>query len=263
MNPQVWLAGLATAVLLFQLVSIPALLFRKNDLADVLWGPAFPLSAFAAVLWAREGGITGLGARNALLLAMISLWAVRLFLHVGLRNLSHRAEDVRYNNWRKEWGKTWLWRSYLQVFVLQAFILYLFLSPVLLALSLSDSAPGVLCWAGILVWLSGFLLESIADEQLRRFKSKPESKGKLMTTGVWSWSRHPNYFGEVVQWWGIWLMVAELPWGWLTALGPIGVTYLILKVSGVSMLEDLMKNRPGYADYCARTSVFFPRPPAK
>lgn len=258
MNPQVWLVGLVAAVFLFQLAAIPALWLRKNDLADVLWGPAFPLSAGAAAWWARE---EPLDTRCLLLLGLLCIWAARLFLHVGLRNLSHRAEDVRYNNWRKEWGSTWLWRSYLQVFVLQALILYVFLSPVLLALSLPAAPLGLLCWLGLVVWSVGFLFESLADEQLRRFKSDPAHKGVLMTKGLWSWSRHPNYFGEVVQWWGIWLLVAELPWGWLTVLSPLGVTYLILKVSGVSMLEDLMKHRPGFAEYRARTSEFFPLPP--
>lgn len=253
----VWIASLIAAIILFQVVSIPALILKKNDLADVLWGPAFPLSALAAAAFGN------IDIRSKILLVMISIWALRLFFHMALRNLSHRTEDIRYNNWRKKWGKTAVWRSYLQVFVLQAFILYVFLTPVLLSLS-SDSEPlGPLAHIGIFVWLVGFGFEAVADEQLRKFKRKSENKGKLMTVGVWSWSRHPNYFGEVTQWWGIWLVVSELPLAWITLLSPMGVTFLILRVSGVSMLENLMKDRPDFENYAKKTSRFFPLPPKK
>lgn len=259
----VWWVGLYTAIVLFQIVSIPALILRKNDLADVLWGPAFLLTALAATHWGTDGGLASLSLRSIVMLTLLALWAVRLFIHVGWRNLSHRAEDVRYNNWRKQWGKHWLWRSYLQVFVLQALILYVFLTPVLLSVNTPDAQMTWVNWIGLFVGVSGFLFESIADEQLRQFKVQPENKGKLMTSGLWSWSRHPNYFGEVLQWWGIWLLVIDLPLGWATIVSPIGVTYLILKVSGVSMLEDLMKNRPGFTEYAAKTSIFIPMPPHK
>lgn len=262
MNP-VWWPSFLMAMAIFQFVAIPALILRKNDLADVAWGPGFPLAAAAGVHWGYPGGWEGLDARAWIVLALISVWAIRLFAHVGWRNLSHPAEDVRYNNWRKEWGHTWLWRSYLQVFVLQPLILYVFLLPVLLILAHPAVPIGPLLWAGAAVWIFGFAFESIADEQLRRFKSNPQNRGHLMTTGLWSWSRHPNYFGEVTQWWGIWLIALELPYGWATVVGPIGVTYLILKVSGVSMLEDLIRKRPGYEEYAARTSEFIPLPPAK
>lgn len=271
-----WLTGFITVILLFQIVSIPALILKKNDLADVLWGPAFVLTALNALIWSSNandvpGMINGvfltLSTRSLLMLCLLAVWALRLFIHVGLRNLSHRTEDVRYNNWRKAWGKHWFLRSYLQVFVLQAFILYVFLTPVLLSLdNPNTSSHSFLTWInglGLVVAILGFLLESIADEQLRQFKIDPINKGKLMTKGLWSWSRHPNYFGEVLLWWGIWLMVVDLPWGWATIVSPIGVTYLILKVSGVSMLEDLMKSRMGYAEYAARTSIFIPMPPKK
>lgn len=259
----VWTVGLITAVLLFQIVAIPALMLKKNDLADVLWGPAFVLAALSAAIWGTPDGLSSLSLQSIAILSILTIWAVRLFAHVGWRNLSHKTEDVRYNNWRKQWGQHWLWRSYLQVFVLQALILYVFLTPVLLSIANENSSMIWINWLGLLIALSGFLFESIADEQLRKFKAKPENKGKLMTQGLWSWSRHPNYFGEVLQWWGIWLLVVNLPYGWVTIISPIGVTYLILKVSGVSMLEDLMKNRPGFSEYAARTSVFFPRPPIR
>lgn len=259
MITDVWWIGLIAAVLLFQVIAIPGILLRRNDYADVLWGPAFPLAALAAAYWGP--GFELLSARGLLMLVLISVWAVRLFAHVGVRNLGKKTEDVRYNNWRKQWGEPALLRSWLQVFCLQPLILYVFLVPVLLAISLPAAAISIAAYFGLGVWLFGFLVETIADEQLRRFKIRPESKGVLMTQGIWSWSRHPNYFGEVVQWWGIWLMVIDLPYGWLTIISPIGVTYLILHVSGVSMLEELMQKRPGFEEYRKRTSKFLLWPP--
>lgn len=256
----VWLIGLVSAVVLFQVVAIAAILRKRNDFADVLWGPAFPLSAFAAAYWGLDAGFRSLDTRAILILSLITIWAVRLFFHIGVRNLSSPHEDVRYANWRKQWGGTQVWRSYLQVFVLQPLILYIFLLPVLLSLD-SVKPLGWLACLGFGIWILGFILESVADEQLRRFKKDLANKGQLMTTGVWSWSRHPNYFGEVAQWWGIWLMVLELPYGWATILSPVGVTYLVVKVSGVEMLENLMRSRPGFAEYANRTSAFFPLPP--
>lgn len=262
MQSSVWISGFWTAVALFQIVWIPAFILRKNDLADVLWGPAFPLCALSAVYFSGTS-FSALDLRQILILSLISIWALRLFFHVGLRNLSHREEDVRYNNWRKQWGSNWIWRSYLQVFVLQALILFVFLVPVFFVLSAPSQPLEYLGTLGLLFWVSGFLFESIGDEQLRRFKANRDNKGKLMVSGLWSWTRHPNYFGEVLLWWGIWLIAFELPGSWWTIAGPLGVTYLILNVSGVSMLEDLMRSRPGYAEYERSVSKFFPWPPAR
>lgn len=259
----VWWAGLIAAIALFQIVAIPGILQRRNDYADVIWGPAFPLSALAAAHFGLENGLSDLGWRSTVILSLITVWAIRLFTHVGWRNLLKKTEDVRYNNWRKQWGEPALLRSWLQVFVLQPLILYVFLTSVLFSFSSPVDLFSWITWLGLGVWALGFTVESIADEQLRQFKSNPDNKGKLMTTGIWSWSRHPNYFGEVTQWWGIWLMVCDLPNAWWTIISPLGVTYLILKVSGVSMLEEMMKTRKGFTEYAARTSVFIPLPPKK
>ena len=121
----------------------------------------------------------------------------------------------------------------------------------------------IFCSMGGLIWILGFFFESISDRQLREFKKNPENKGKLMTSGLWAWSRHPNYFGEVVQWWGVFLFAASLPMGWVTIISPVTITFFILKVSGVPLLEEQMKSRPGAAEYRRTTSVFFPRPPKK
>jgi steroid 5-alpha reductase family enzyme len=261
MAVSVWGLGLVTAWLVFQIASVPALLMKRNDLADAVWGPAFLISALAAAQWGTADGLASLSHRSVLILVLLGVWALRLFAHVGWRILSHGTEDVRYRNWREQWGRNWVWRSYLQVFVLQAFILFVILAPVLHSISSPDAPLSWVAWTGVAVWLLGFGFELVADEQLRRFKVRPENKGRLMTTGLWSWSRHPNYFGETLQWWGIWLLVLDLPFGWATALSPVGITFLLLRVSGVPLLEATMMNRPGFEDYARNTPKFFPVPP--
>jgi steroid 5-alpha reductase family enzyme len=261
MNSSVWLSAAVTLFLLASFTFIPAAILRKNDLADVLWGPGFPLAALAA--WWIGAPTRPLDPRTGLALLLVTVWAVRLFWHVALRNLSTRHEDVRYNNWRKEWGSHWFWRSYLQVFVLQAFILFLIDSPLLLMLASGPAPLDWLCYVGTALWVWGFIFETVSDEQLRVFRKNPTNKGKLITSGLWAWSRHPNYFGEVIQWWGIFLMALTLPYGWLTVISPIAVTWLILKISGIPMLEKLMDGRPGVEEYRRRVPIFFPLPPKK
>jgi steroid 5-alpha reductase family enzyme len=258
----VWVVGFCVAILFFQIVAIPAIFFKRNDLADVVWGPAFVISALTAVHWGTLEGVSSLDKRSGIMLILLTVWAMRLFIHIGWRNLSHETEDIRYKKWRESWGRNWLWRSYLQVFVLQPLILYFFLTPVLYTISAPQGPMSWVAFSGVAVWVVGFIFESIADEQLRRFKANAANKGKFMIRGLWSWSRHPNYFGEVMQWWGMWLIVLDLPFGWLTIISPIGVTFLILKVSGVTMLEDTLKTRSGYSEYSSKISKFIPIPPA-
>ena len=262
MQIEIWLFAGLVILILYNLVSIPAIYFKRNDLADVLWGPALPITAWLCVIFLYKG-LASLDLRAWLLLSFITTWGIRLFIHVGLRNLSHREEDVRYQRFRQEWGKSWLWKSYWLVFIFQGLILFICLSPVLLALSVSIKASSLIMWMGALIWLFGFVIEVTADRQLNIFKKDPRHKGQIMNQGLWEWSRHPNYFGEVTQWWGIWVMVVELPWGWFTVLSPIIITFLILKVTGVPLLEEHMSQRPGYAEYKQKTSRFLLRPPLK
>lgn len=256
MDWSTWWTAFASVFLFFQVVAAVALIIKRNDLADVAWGPGFPLAAWIAAP-------ADLDLRQKVVLVFLTLWGVRLFLHVGLRTFSHKTEDVRYANWRREWGRTWWWRSYLQVFTLQPLILCLCLSPVLVVLSSPSVAVDGLFALGVALWIVGFFFEAVGDEQLRRFKSRPENKGRAMSTGLWSWSRHPNYFGEVTLWWGIYLIALEVPGSLWTIIAPLTLTFLILKVSGVTMLESVMNKRPGYEDYVRRTSAFIPWPPRK
>jgi steroid 5-alpha reductase family enzyme len=230
---------------------LAAQLLGRNDIADVAWGLGFILAAAVSLVAGRVYPLRGL-----LLSALVLIWG----LHIHRRNRG-RGEDPRYRKWREEWGRWFVLRSYLQVFLLQGSLLLLVAVPVIYANAAPDLPPG--CWdlPGLALWLAGFCFEAVGDWQLLRFIRDPRHKGKLMTTGLWRYTRHPNYFGEVALWWGIWLLVLPLPWGWLTVVGPLTITILILKVSGIPMLEKPYEGRPDFQEYRRRTSAFFPRPP--
>lgn len=231
---------------------------RLDDasIADVAWGPLFVV---VAGLGAAFG--SGWRGRRLLLAGLVAVWGVRLALHIWARNRGE-GEDPRYRRWREEHGSAWPLRSLFQVFLLQGTILLVVALPVQVA----QSAPGpaeLTAWdvAGTLIWLGGFLFEAAADAQLRAFKRDPSNEGEILTDGLWRYSRHPNYFGEAVLWWGIWLVAVSVPWGWATAVGPLLLTWLLLRVSGVAMTEERMEGRPGFREYVERTNAFVPGPP--
>jgi steroid 5-alpha reductase family enzyme len=265
MLTQIWIAAAITALALFHLVFIPAAILKKNDFADILWGPVFPLTALAA-LWQRQF-LTGndfFDPPSALLFCLLLVWAVRLAYHVGKRNLAPPLkEDPRYHSWRKNWGNQQALWSYLKVYLLQSLIMLLIASPIIWVIAFPAESLNKFALAGLLIWLVGFHFELVADRQLKTFGLNPQNKGKLLTTGLWGWSRHPNYFGEAAMWWGIFLFALPLPFGWITVISPVMITFLLLKVSGVPMLEVIMEKKPGWAEYKARVPVFFPRPPIK
>jgi steroid 5-alpha reductase family enzyme len=249
------------------LVFVFAALKKRNDYADIAWGLGFIVAALAGLYYSVIVNGRALDLRTLIALILVSIWGLRLSIHIAIRTFAHSNEDPRYKKWREEWGKTWLWRSYLQVFLLQG-VLSLIVNSAVLFMICSEAngeAKDVDAFVitGITVWVCGFVFESIADRQLTNFKKEKRNKGQLLTTGLWAWSRHPNYFGEVVQWWGIFLLAVSLPWGWLTAVSPIAITFFILKISGVPMLEEQMKNRAGAEAYRIRTSIFFPLPPRR
>lgn len=244
------LALLMTATTALWLVSLG---IKDCSIADIAWAPAFALVAWATVAIA---GHTGL--RGWLVLALVSLWGLRLGLHILAR---HHGEDYRYAAMRRKFGPIWWWRSLLQVFVLQALLVWIISWPLQAAVG-SATPLGVLDYAGAAIAVTGLLTEAIADWQLTQFRADPANKGMVMDRGIWSWSRHPNYFGDALMWWGYFLIgFAALPAWWLL-LSPVAMTVLLLRVSGVTMLEEtIVKRRPGYAEYIARTSVFVPWPP--
>jgi steroid 5-alpha reductase family enzyme len=227
----------------------------RNDIADVAWGLGFILVAAVSLF---AGNVHS--PRGILASGLVLIWGLRLALHIHSRNRG-RGEDPRYRQWREEWGKWFVLRSFLQVFMLQGILLLLVAVPIVFANTAPTGPLGWLDLLGLLVWLYGFGFEAIGDLQLLKFIRNPANKGKLMTSGLWRYTRHPNYFGEVTLWWGIWLMTLNLPGGWLTVIGPLTITFLILKISGIPMLEKPYEDRADFQEYKLRTSAFFPLPP--
>jgi steroid 5-alpha reductase family enzyme len=200
--------------------------------------------------------------RQMIAATLIGIWGVRLAVRIYLRNRG-KGEDVRYRKWRETWGKTFVIRSYFQVFILQGCILLLNIAPILVINTYDAGGIGPLDVLGVLLWMLGFTFESFADWQLDRFMADPGSRGKIMDRGLWRYSRHPNYFGEVTMWWGLYCLALSVSWGWLSIIGPLTITGSILFVSGIPMTERLMKRTPGFAEYKKRTSVFIPWFPKK
>lgn len=256
-----YFGGIITTLILVHIAFVFAIKTKRNDLADVIWGPGFVVAALGAILgrWLQTGEAP-LGPREYLVLIFLSLWAFRLFSHIGLRTLRKSHEDTRYKNMRDNWGNLWILKTYLYVFILQGVLLFIVDLPILQTVSSAPRSIDALVVLGALVWIIGFTIEAISDRQLQQFIADPKNKGRIMDRGLWSWSRHPNYFGEVTLWWGVFFMCVSLQ-SWWVIVSPLMITFLILKVSGVPMLEALMENRPGFADYKAKTSCFFPWPP--
>ena len=248
---------LTLALVLFVYMSlwfVVSLIKRRNDVADVAWGLGFVLLAWTSYFLSDDSGV-----RGVLVNILVSIWGLRLAWHIHKRN-KNKTEDYRYLAWRKEWGAWFYPRSYLQVYLLQGFLLFLIVSPVLLINKDQSSSLGWIDLVGVVIWLIGFCFEAVGDAQLAQFIKNPSNGGKLMQSGLWAYTRHPNYFGEVTQWWGIWLIALSVSGGVFTIIGPLTITFLILKVSGIPMLERKMEENPDFAEYKRRVSMFVPLP---
>lgn len=252
------LIGLAAVIALGILLWLVSLAVRDSSIVDIAWGPL--LFLVGVTYYATT---TAPGSRARLMMALVALWAVRLAAHIGARNLGH-GEDFRYAAWRAQHPGTWWIRSYFKVFLLQGVIAWIVAMPLYYAITTDAPATWTMWdWAGVVVFAFGFLFEAIGDEQLRRFKANPTNKGRVMNTGLWRYTRHPNYFGEAVLWWGLGL-IGVAAGGWLGLIGPAIITFLLIRVSGVAMLEKTLKTtKAGYADYVASTPAFFPGTPGK
>lgn len=233
-----------------------AIIRRDNSIADIAWGPGFLLSALAALWWSHPEGLL-----PVLATVLVAVWSIRLAVHVAMRNWG-RQEDWRYAKWRRDWGQWFVPRTFLQVFLLQGFLLIIVALPLLWINTFGGVINGLVL-VGSLVWLKGFLWETVGDYQLIQFLKNPSNEGKLLKSGLWRFSRHPNYFGEVTQWWGIWLMALAVPGGWVTVLGPLMITFLIMKVSGISVLEERRKGDSKFKAYARRTGALIPWFPKK
>lgn len=252
----VFLAGAIAAfgvMITTWLISLPA---RDASLADIAWGLVFVAVAWA-VYFAGEKSDTSL-----LIAILVSVWGVRLSGYLAWRNLGH-GEDRRYQAMRAKRPSTfWIW-SLIGVFCLQAAIGWVVSLPVQ-SLAAQFEGISLLSWIGVAGFVVGIGFEAIGDAQLAAFKRDPSSKGKVMDRGLWRYTRHPNYFGDAVVWWSLWLVAVGAGAGWWTLIGPALMTLFLVRVSGAALLEsDIEERRPGYADYIRRTSSFVPMPPKK
>jgi steroid 5-alpha reductase family enzyme len=230
-----------------------SLALRNSSIVDIFWGTGFVLANGLYFVLAPQGA----AARKWLMLVLVTLWGLRLSMYILWRNW-RKPEDFRYQKWRRESGSNWWWKSLLQVFMLQGLLLWIISAPLLAAQrGGSPASLTALDYLGAALWLVGFFFESAGDLQLARFKADPRNKGKLMDRGVWRYTRHPNYFGDAAQWWGFYLIAAATG-GWWTIFGPILMTILLLRISGVALLEQTLETRPGYKKYAQRTSAFIP-----
>jgi steroid 5-alpha reductase family enzyme len=229
-----------------------SLIKKRNDIADVAWGLGFVFLAWLSVFIGDNVSFRGI-----LLSVLVTAWGLRLAWHIWSRHKG-KGEDYRYLAWRKTWGKWFFIRSYFQVFLLQGVLLFIVATPILLINKSSSVTLGVLDYIGLVIWLFGFCFEVISDWQLARFINNPVNKGSLIQSGLWSYSRHPNYFGEVCLWWGVAFMAFSGSYSLIAFIGPITLTFLILKVSGIPMLEKKMSQHPDFANYAKKVPVFIP-----
>jgi len=245
------LALLGVAAVLTWLASVP---LRNVSIVDLTGIVLIALAAWAYALAAPQTG-----PREVLVLALVSLWMLRLSGYINWRNRGH-GEDRRYQAIRARNQPHFAFKSLYLVFGLQAVLAWIIAWPLMAALA----GPEPLGWLdalGLALWMAGFAFEAMADQQLARFKADPANAGQVMDRGLWRYSRHPNYFGECCLWWGLWLIALAAGGAW-TLISPLLMTLLLLKVSGVALLEqDIGERRPAYRDYIARTSAFLPWPP--
>jgi len=253
------LANLA-AVLVFMAAGwVLSLALKNAAIADSLWGLGFVL-----VAWLTFFQADGYLMRRLILAVIVTVWGARLFIHITARNFG-KGEDPRYAAWRSQYGDRFRLVSLYRVFLAQALFLWV------IALSLQygqiAEAPARLTWldgAGLLLWTAGFSIEALADRQLRSFLNDPANKGRIMDRGLWRYSRHPNYFGESLVWWGIFVIVLSTPWGFLTIVSPLLITYTLLRLTGVTLMEQTeFSGNPEYQAYVRRTSAFVPWFPGK
>jgi steroid 5-alpha reductase family enzyme len=247
--------AILAAMLALWLLSIP---LRDASIVDIFWGPGFALAAWVSFALAE-----GVPARKWLIVALTTVWALRLGLYLMWRKRGH-GEDPRYTAFINHLGPERRRRTTLtRVFLLQGALMWAVALPVM-AGQVWREPIGVFAWLGTALWAVGFAFEAIGDRQMARFKSDPANRGKVMDRGLWRWTRHPNYFGDACLWFGLWLIACDHPLGFALVISPLLMTYFLVNVTGKALLERRLKRaNPAYADYVARTSGFFPLPPRR
>lgn len=228
-------------------------IIKDNSVVDIGWGFSFVVSAIFTLIYYGDFHV-----RQLIVTSLILLWGLRLTYHIGKRNIG-KSEDFRYVNFRKMWGKRFvLVKAFFHVYFLQL-VLSLVISAAFILVNISSNPElSIFDLAGLLVWLIGYYFEVMGDKQLKDFLANPDNKGKILTSGLYKYTRHPNYFGEATMWWGIFLMALNVPNGFYTIISPIVITILVRFVSGVPMLEKKMMENKDFQEYAKVTNVFVP-----
>jgi steroid 5-alpha reductase family enzyme len=249
-----WLTALAVLLSAGALTWLVSVAQRNVTIVDTLWPILFILAALAYASQVAQPG-----PRTSLVIALVATWGLRLATHLTLRNHG-QPEDRRYQQIRGRNEPNFTLKSLYLIFGFQALLAALISVPLLAAIN-STAPIGPLDYAGVALWILGFAFEAGGDWQLARFKANPANAGQVMDRGFWRYTRHPNYFGDFCVWWGFYLVAAGAG-GWWSVVGPALMTVLLLRVSGVALLEkDIGERRPKYAEYVRRTNAFFPGPP--
>ena len=247
--------GALVIVALMTLLWLASLVLRNSSIVDIFWGPGFVVANWVYFALTPDG----FAGRKWLIGILVTMWGLRLGSYILWRNWG-KEEDFRYRKWREETRGRWWWQSFFKVFLLQGLLLWVISAPLLAAQRGATPARlGVLDFVAIAVWVIGFFFEALGDLQMARFRGNPANKGQVLDTGVWRYTRHPNYFGDATQWWAYYLIAAATPGGWWTIFSPLLMTALLLRVSGVALLEKtLQETKPQYREYIETTSPFIP-----
>ena len=225
---------------------------KNNSIIDIFWGMGFVTSAIYAIISSKSYSIISL-----ITLLFVCVWGIRLSYHIGKRNIG-KAEDFRYVNFRKSWGVKWVkTKAFFHVYMLQ-YLMCLIISSAYINIILQNRKTiSMLDIIGFAIWIIGFYFESRSDYELREFKKDPHNKGKIMTSGLFKYSRHPNYFGESIMWWGLYI-VGISSGGCLFIISPLTITILVRYISGVPLLEKHYENNALFKEYAKNTSIFIP-----
>lgn len=252
--PELLLTTAVVTTVAMVVVWLASLALHDASIVDPFWGTGFTIVAWTAFFAAGHRG-----AHDLLLALLVTVWGTRLSGYLLWRSRG-KEEDYRYQAFRRRWGSRFWIVSLFTVFLLQGVLLWIVSLPVQVAM-IAPGNIGVLTAIGIVLWGIGISFETIGDWQLARFKADPDNRGKVMDRGLWRYTRHPNYFGDFCVWWGIFMAALDASGTAWTVLGPMLMSWLLIRVSGVAMLEKtIATRRPGYDDYAARTNAFFPGP---
>ena len=235
-----------------------SVILKNASIVDIFWG-----LGFVVVAWASAIRVDSISPVGKVLVVLVSLWGLRLSTYLWIRNHG-KPEDFRYVAMRKHYGPKFVYISLVTVFLLQGLIMMIVSLPVQIGVADSGTNISVLSVFGIAIFALGIFFEAVGDWQLAAFKRDANNAGKVMQTGLWKYTRHPNYFGDACVWWGIGFIALGASWGWVGLGGSLLMNIFLVRVSGVPMLERSMsKRRPGYEEYKQRTSSFVPLPPKK